>query len=42
MRQDYNVTDCTGAVYAKIKIELLWLIRQDVVYHENQKEQLHD
>ena len=35
-RQDNDVIDCTGAVYAKFWTELSWSVRYDVVYHENQ------
>ena len=34
-RQDNDITDCTGVIYAKNDDELLWLIEQDVVYDEN-------
>ena len=35
-KHEKEVTDSIGAVYAKIRIEWLWLIEQDVVYHEKQ------
>ena len=35
-RQDNDITDCIGAIYAKIRTELSWSIGQDVVYHEKQ------
>ena len=39
MRQDNDVTDHTGAVYAEIRTEFSWKIGQDAVYHENQRKQ---
>ena len=33
-KQDNDVTDRISAVYTEIRIELSWMIRQDVVYHE--------
>ena len=35
-RQNNNVTDCTGPLYAKNGIELPLLIGQDTIYHEKQ------
>ena len=35
-RQDNDVTDHTGVIYAKNEIELSWSIEQDAVYHEKQ------
>lgn len=34
-RQNNDVTDPIGVVYVKIETEVLWSIRQDVVYYEN-------
>ena len=36
MTQSNNVTSHIGAVYIKNKIELSWLIRQGVIYDENE------
>ena len=36
MRQDNDMTDRDGLLYAKKKIELWWLIQQGMVYDENQ------
>ena len=33
-KQDNNVNNRTRAVYAEIRIELLWLIGQDAIYYE--------
>lgn len=41
-RQDNSVTDCTSVVYAKIEIELWWLIGHDAVYNEKNIGQRHD
>ena len=35
-RKNNNVSDCTGTVYTEIRIELSWLIGEDMVYHKNQ------
>ena len=36
IRQDNNVTDCIDAVYAEIRIELSWPIRQGTINDEVQ------
>ena len=41
-REDNNVIDCTGAVYTKREIELLWSIRFGADNYENKIGQLHD
>ena len=33
-KQDNDVTDRINVVYTEIRIELSWMIRQDMVYHE--------
>lgn len=38
IRQDNNVSDLIGVVYAKNEIELLLSIRPGVVYNENKIE----
>ena len=34
-RQDNDVTVCSGSLYFEKEIELLWLIRQGMIYEEN-------
>ena len=34
-KQDNDVIVCRSTIYAKNKIELLWLIRSGVVYDKN-------
>ena len=41
-RQDNDVTNCIGAVYAENKIELSWLIRSSIDCDENHIWQLCD
>ena len=41
-KQDNDMTNCKGAVYAKNNIELSWLIGLGVDGDENQIGQLHD
>ena len=35
MGQDNDVTDCSGSLYVEKEIELLWLIRQGMIYDGN-------
>ena len=41
-RQDNDVTNCTGVVYAKNEIEFLWSIRLSVMCDKNQTGQQRD
>ena len=34
-QQDNDVTVCSGSLYFEKEIELLWLIRQGMIYEEN-------
>ena len=41
-RHDNDVTDCTGAMYAKNDTKLLWSIESGVICNENQIGKLRD
>lgn len=42
MRQDHNMTDCTGTLYTTNEVELSRLLQHDTEYDEDQIGKRHD